>query len=664
VETFAHLTKEDLIRLLRDLRRQRSELQSREIDWPQAQGHKTAQERASNLYDSAPVALLTLDREGAISNLNLTASALLGRSRTELLGQPLGRLLAPGTQADLAVHLHQAFVLREPTTGRLRLQPDANRPVRDLRVDSRVSNDLDGEERCLSALIDITETVQRERDLRRLRLAVEQSADGINITDMDGMILYANPASESIYGYALGELSEKHVCVLNAEPETSTAIIIPAVRSTGHWSGDLIQKRKDGSCFDAHLSASLVEMDGATVGMLGVIRDVTEERRVEQALATAKDEAERANLGKSQFLAAANHDLRQPLQAIRLLLESLTLRKPDPKTQEVLDDMTLAVHAMDGLLNALLDIGKLDSGGVVPARQDFRAAPFLHRLRIQFKTTAREAGKSIRLFPSDAVLHTDPVLLARILQNFISNAVRHTRGDAILVGVRRVGSSRRIEVWDTGEGIEPEQRELIFGDFYQIGNPARNAKQGIGLGLAIAKRMADLLKSPISVRSWPGKGSVFAVDVPAGEETYREPLAQPHNPAARDDRSGLILVVDDNPLVLKATRKLLEALRYQVLSAASAEEALELVERHAQDIWFAVLDYRLSNDWTGVGLIQHIRRQLDRDIPGVLISGDTCLQDVAEVRLSGMPVLQKPMDPDLLLQHLHRTFFARRPSQN
>ncbi len=497
-----------------------------------------------------------------------------------------------------------------------------------------------------------------------MRLAVEQSADGINITDMDGMILYANPASESIYGYAPGELSEQHVGILNAEPETSTAIIIPAVRSSGHWSGDLIQKRKDGSCFDAHLSASLVEMDGAAVGMLGVIRDVTEERRVEQALAKAKDEAERANLGKSQFLAAANHDLRLPLQAIRLLLESLTLRKPDPRTQEVLDDMKLAVQAMDGLLNALLDIGKLESGGMVPEKQDVRAAPFLHRLRMQFKTTAMEAGKSIRLFPSDAVLHTDPVLLARILQNFISNALRHTRGDAILVGVRRVGSSRRIEVWDTGEGIAPDQRELIFEDFYQIGNPARNAKQGLGLGLAIAKRMADLLGSPISVRSWPGKGSVFAVDIPAGEGTPREHLGQPHHSAARDDRGGLILIVDDHPLVLTATRKLLEAHRYHVLSAASAEEALELAERHAQDIWFAVLAYRLPNDWTGVRLIQHIRRQLDRDIPGVLISGDTCLLDVAEVRLSGIPVLQKPIDPDLLVEHLYSTSPVLRPNQS
>jgi PAS domain-containing protein len=141
VETFAHLTKEDLIRLLRDLRQQQSELQSREIEPLQTQARETADDRASNLYDAAPVALLTLDREGTIRDLNLTASALLGRSRSELLGQPLGRLLAPGSGPDLADHLRQAFVLVETTTGRLRLQPDADRPVRHLRLDSRVSDE-------------------------------------------------------------------------------------------------------------------------------------------------------------------------------------------------------------------------------------------------------------------------------------------------------------------------------------------------------------------------------------------------------------------------------------------------------------------------------------------------------------------------------------------
>jgi PAS domain S-box-containing protein len=767
---------EQRTRLLGQLQQHQRELEQQNRTLEESRNALEAvRDRYSELYDFAPVAYLTLDREGVIRDLNLTATGLLGRSRPVLRDKPLGALLAPGTSADLRAHLRQAYATREQTTGHLRLQSSRGGAVRYVRVESRVRAEPGGEESCLTALIDVTDSLQREEELQTLRLAVEQSANGINITDTAGTILYANTASELMYGYGRGELCGRHVQILNSEPEVSLQEIIPAVRKDGGWSGTLSQRRKDGSCFDAHLSASLVERDGTPIGMLGVVRDITEERmaerairrteerlnalinataedvvvlldadlrmeivneraargfgrspqemtgkpmdafmprdvartrmafarrvieggqplrfederaghwfdnnmcpvlsedgtaegvaifarditerkRMEQALAAAKDMAEQANLAKSRFLSAANHDLRQPLQAMRLLIESLSLGGADPKAGEILEEMQVALQSMEGLLNALLDISKLEAGSVHPEPIDFQAAPFLDRLRSQFKATAREAGKTIRLFPADALLRTDPELLARILQNFIANAIRHARSEAILVGIRRAGRLRRIEVWDNGEGIPADQLEVIFEDFYQIGNPARDSRRGLGLGLAVARRMANLLELRIGVRSWPGRGSVFSVEVPAGQASPGESIDARRPPAPAKPGNGLILVVDDSPIVLKATARLLHGLGYGAVYASSAEEALELVARHAGRLWFVVLDYRLPKGWNGIRLLERIRSAVGRQVPGVLISGDTSIDDLIDVRRSGLPLLQKPIDPNVLRHHLH-----------
>jgi len=411
------------------------------------------------------------------------------------------------------------------------------------------------------------------------------------------------------------------------------------------------EDQRAGRWFDNNM-CPVFDDEGRPQAVAIFARDITQRKKMEQALAEAKEIAEMANQAKSRFLAAANHDLRQPLQAIRLLLESLSLYQLEPRAGEVVEDMKQAMQFMEGLLSALLDISKLEAGSVVPKKKHFHLAPFLHRLRSQFMATARDAGKQIHLYITDTVLYTDPILLARILQNFVTNAIRHARGERLLVCCRYARGYRRIEVRDDGAGIPDGQLDKIFEEFYQIGNPARNLNQGLGLGLAITRRIADLLELRVGVRSRPGRGSVFWVEVPLGVESQPSATDQPLDKLQVRRPEGLVLVVDDDPIVLNATKTLLDALEYDAICAADAEEAMDLVRQHGPSIRLALLDYRLPGEWDGIQLLQAVRQILDRDLPAVLISGDTSIDRLTQVSLSGLPLLHKPIDLAVLRHHL------------
>lgn len=384
--------------------------------------------------------------------------------------------------------------------------------------------------------------------------------------------------------------------------------------------------------------------EGSNKKLQGFIQDITARKRSEQDLLRAKNLAERANSAKSRFLAAASHDLRQPLQALSLLLSALSVRRLDRTGEQIVDDMKSALHVVEGLLNALLDISKLEARFFVPDRNNFHASAFLQNLRNQFKAQAEEKGIRIRLFPSDVVLYTDINLLGRIVQNFISNAIYHSNGDRILIGCRRSGKNRRIEVWDRGQGIAEEHLDKIFEEFFQLGNPARDLNRGLGLGLAIAKRVAKLLQLNLGVRSRPGRGSVFFVEVPTGEEQASEKANSPARVAAGRLHDVRILVVDDDATVLKATQRLLDQWGYRTCCTASAIQALNLVRQGKHKFAVALLDYRLPENWNGVKLYSEIKAVLGYELPGILLTGDTSVDQLREVQESGLPILHKPVD--------------------
>ena len=372
--------------------------------------------------------------------------------------------------------------------------------------------------------------------------------------------------------------------------------------------------------------------------------DVTRLKQMEQALQLSKEAAERANAAKSRFLAAASHDLRQPLQTIGLLNEVLAKRAKDPETLEIVQQLGKAVAAMTDLLAALLDISKLAAGTITPKISDFPVGDLLDRMRVDFARQAVKAGVALRIVPCAALVHSDPVLLERIVQNFLSNALSHAQAGKVLLGCRRRGAKLRIEVWDNGIGITETQYQAIFEEFYQLDNPARDRREGLGLGLTIAERMARLLEHAIGVHSRLGKGSVFAVEVP---RAHAQPAPRETRPVpqANEIRSAtLILLIDDEPSVLKALCMFLENKGFMVLPALNGREALERIEGGAVHPDLVISDYRLPADETGIQVIEAVQSAVGHAIPAILLTGDTSSERVWETQQSGCLVLHKPVD--------------------
>ncbi|MBY0430116.1 MAG: HAMP domain-containing histidine kinase, partial [Rhodospirillales bacterium] len=267
-------------------------------------------------------------------------------------------------------------------------------------------------------------------------------------------------------------------------------------------------------------------LEAANAGLEQRVRDRTDaleqaNQRLTTALAeteSARSEAELANQAKSRFLAAASHDLRQPLQALHLFLDALSFRLTEPKNCQLVGKAIQALEGGESLLNALLDISTLEAGTVEPEVRDFRVWVLLDQLTQEFDSQALKKGLVLHMVPSSLMIRSDPVLLARIVRNLMSNALRHSRRGRILLGVRRIAGGARIEVWDTGPGIPPDKLQVIFEDFYQLDNPERDRTKGLGIGLSIVERTAHLLGHGVAVRSILGKGSMFAITVPLAAE--------------------------------------------------------------------------------------------------------------------------------------------------
>ncbi len=390
---------------------------------------------------------------------------------------------------------------------------------------------------------------------------------------------------------------------------------------------------------------------------------------LELKVAERTRELERANQARSRLLRAASHDLRQPLHALGLFVAQFGARAPDAETRHIAAQAGAAVTALQELLDAILDISRLDAGAVSPKVADFGVATLLDRLATAFAPSAAEKGLRLRVVPSRLVVRSDPVLLGRILLNLAANALRYTQRGGILIGCRRRGGLVRIEVWDTGIGIAPEQRQAIFQEFYQAADP-RVGGQGLGLGLAIAARLAALLGSHIEVASRLGNGSVFAVEVPRGEPTAapgrsgaiaatgrlpEHSLEDAASGRGRPSYGALVLVVDDDALVREAMQSLLAQWGCTVAAAATGEEAVTLLEGGDRLPDALLCDYRLPGAETGIEVIRRLQAVAGRAIPAALVSADTAPESLQTMRASGYPMLPKPVAPAklrALLEHL------------
>jgi two-component system, sensor histidine kinase len=378
----------------------------------------------------------------------------------------------------------------------------------------------------------------------------------------------------------------------------------------------------------------------------GISTDITALKRTEQELAAAKFEAERASRAKSQFLAAISHDMRQPIQAASLFLGVLDGRIGDPKAREVLDRVKTSIDSVHGMLGDLLDLSRLDAALIKPTLKPLPLGPMLQRLHTEFCPQAELKGLTLRTVPGSATIATDPELLDRILRNLLANAVSYTASGGILLGCRRCGDSVRIVVADTGPGIPESQQHQIFEEFYQVGNAERDRSRGFGLGLAIVRRIADMLEHPVAVRSTVGKGSVFSVTVPlaapeqrhAGDHAGSSPSCRSGHPKCRP-----VLLVEDDPAVLGAMVMLLEEWGLSVVTASSLEELESHIRNSAQSASLIIADYRLPGHTTGTDAVALARSMISPDLPGIILTGDTDPARLREAHANHTRLLHKPI---------------------
>jgi signal transduction histidine kinase/ActR/RegA family two-component response regulator len=383
------------------------------------------------------------------------------------------------------------------------------------------------------------------------------------------------------------------------------------------------------------------------------------ERKVEERTR----QLELANSAKSRFLAAASHDLRQPLHALGLFVAQLRTATTAAERQRVVERIDTAVAMMNELFKALLDISRLDAGALTPDITEFPMARLLDRLRTTFAGTAKEAGLDFRVVPTDAWVRSDFVLLEQILLNLTSNAIRYAARGGVLIGCRKRGRDLRIEIWDTGPGIPDDQRQKIFSEFYRGNDPQHDRRGlggGLGLGLAIVDRLCRLLDHPIELSSDVGRGSRFSVIVPIVAAAARAAeLPAPAVSALNLATEKLIVVIDDDALALEGMGGLLRSWGCRVVAARSAAEALLGLTDAECPPDLVISDFHLSEQSTGIDAIEQLRAAFGVPIPAFLVSGDISPTLLQQAQHGGYHLLHKPVDPMPLRTMLNRLLKKR-----
>jgi signal transduction histidine kinase/CheY-like chemotaxis protein len=366
----------------------------------------------------------------------------------------------------------------------------------------------------------------------------------------------------------------------------------------------------------------------------------------------ARKAAHNADHAKSRFLATASHDLRQPLHALSLYSAAMQLRRLDGDMAEISCNIDQAVASLSALVDSLLDISRLDAGAVRPKLQRIDLKPFLEQIGNDLLPMARKRGLELRVSTSHREVESDPALLERLVRNLVDNAIKYTVEGGVTVCADIDDGDVRIAVCDTGPGIAVEERSGIFEEFYQIGNPERDRAQGLGLGLAIVRRLATLLNVRIELETVVGRGSTFAVRMAPVRNRYMEAApAEDPPPAERSLADVEILVIDDERSVRASMRTLLESWGCRVLVCSGFAEATQALERQRFDVKVIVSDLRLRQHENGIKTIRALQRTIGA-VPALLVSGDTSPERLREVYASGLPLLHKPVSAARLKEAL------------
>ena len=376
----------------------------------------------------------------------------------------------------------------------------------------------------------------------------------------------------------------------------------------------------------------------------------------EKAVAeAARHEAEIANRAKTQFFTAASHDLRQPLHAMGLFAEALRARTHEPEVAQLVNSINESVDALEGLFSELLDITRIDSGGVEVVPENFEIGEIFRKIRLHYEPAAFEKGLTLRIRGGHHAALADPLLVERIVRNLVSNAIRYTSDGTVLVSCRKRGERLLLQVWDTGPGIGADERQRVFEEFYQV--PGQQAvvvaqKKGLGLGLAIVKRLAALMAAPIALSSELGRGSVFTLELPLGKAPRAASRALPgKGPVGITLEGRLIVIVEDEPAVREGLEVLLVGWGAAILafeSVAATRAWAESAATGQATPSLVIADYRLEHGETGVGAIQSLRKRFGTDLPAIVVTGSSMTGHDKEALEQNFHLLIKPVLPNKL----------------
>jgi len=377
-----------------------------------------------------------------------------------------------------------------------------------------------------------------------------------------------------------------------------------------------------------------------------------------ERLQEQKLEAERSNRAKTQFLAAANHDLRQPVHALSLLSYSIKSELSTERGQALYQHLNQAIDNLSSLLSSLLDLSQLDAGALKIQLSEFSIASVAASVQSEYLTLAQSKDLHLKVLYCESGVSTDFVLLRRLLGNLVSNAIRHTETGGVVVSFRKRGENILVQVWDTGIGIPESERAEIFREFYQIANPQRDSENGLGLGLAICTRIANLLNTELTLKSKVGKGSVFSFYIPSAATTNDLPSEFP--PVDIEIFNfKTVLLIDDDKIGLNALSSVLTQNGMRVIQAGSYERAEELVFDVGSQPDMIISDFRLPSNLTGIDLIHRLRQHPALvNTPAILITGDTAVDVLRLLHESDIPVINKPVAANSLLPIMQELFMG------
>jgi two-component system CheB/CheR fusion protein len=616
-----------------------------------------------NTLDSSEIAMLFLD-----GNLEIRLFTPAARSMFSVIASDIGRPLA-----DLARRINDPLLLADAAA----VLDGQAAPNREVEADDgawytrRILPYRNQDDQVAGVVITFTDISERKKAERAIEAARSYSDSIIDTIRQPLVVLDAGlcviSASRSFYdAFAIGP--ERTV----GRPLDAIGDGSLAVAALGGFLDRL--RRGEGAVEDHPVEVALAargtrsllinalelrEEPRAGRKILVTFDDVTERQRASEALEAAKRMAEQANLGKSRFLAAASHDLRQPLQTLTLLRGILAKRIKDRSGSRLIAKFEETLSAMSGMLNTLLDINQLEAGIVRPEITEFPIGPLLDRLRTEFAYHVTTKQLGWRVVASSLEVRSDPRLLEQMLRNLLANAVKYTERGRILLGCRRRGDRLRVEVWDTGIGIPAGQLKRIFEEFHQLDNAARERSRGVGLGLSIVQRICDLLGHAIDVRSRPGRGSVFAIEVPLAAIRRRLP-GRAEGTDAIAGPTGVILIIEDDPAVREMLEILFEGEGHRAIAGAGANAALALAARGAARPDVIVADYNLPGDLTGAEVVARLRQSLRCEIPAIILTGDISSDTLRKIAEAGCLHLSKPAEPEMLTLRIKELLAVRR----